>query len=133
MSNSLIEAHERLAQEVIDHLEFNIFEADIWVACERDAGDPEGRLFYQVHAMRPDTYTTEFGEGKGGKAYLSPHLIEDELVQLAWGLLQSYVMHEAREGFKYRSKRIYGPHLKVSRLMEIADDTVSRPVLQKED
>ena len=72
------------------------------------------------------------GEGMGGKAYLSPYMIEDELVQLAWGLLQNYVMHEAREGFTYKGKRIYGPHLKVSRLMEIAEDTVSRPVLQKE-
>lgn len=132
MSRSLIEEHRLRANEVVRQIQFNMLGAEIWVECDVDATDPNGRLFYQVHAKRPDTYTGEMGEGTGGKAYLSPHMIEDELVQLAWGLLQSYVMHEAREGFTYAGKRIYGPHLKVSRLMEIADDTVHRPVLQKE-
>lgn len=121
-----ITEHEILANDIVRNIDFSIFQAEIWVACDRDANDPEGRLFYQVHAMRPDTYTGEMGEGKGGKAYLSPHMIEDELVQLAWGLLQAYVTHESREGFLYKGKRIFGPHLKVARLLEIADDTVSR-------
>lgn len=119
--------HTLLALQVAQRTAFSIFGADVWLVCERDQADPAGRLFYQVHARRPDTYTGEVGEGAGGKAYLSPHMIEDELVQLAWGLFQSYVLHEAREGFTYRGKRIYGPHLKVARLLEIADDTVARP------
>lgn len=119
-------AHERLAHDVARSIDFSIFGAEVWLVCDRDKADPGGRLYYQVHAMRPDTYTGDFGEGSGGKAYLSPHMIEDELVQLAWGLFQSYVIHEAREGFTYYGKRIYGPHLKVARLLEIADDTVSR-------
>jgi len=118
--------HTLLALTVAQHTAFSIFGADVWLVCERDKNDPAGRLYYQVHALRPDTYTRELGEGAGGKAYLSPHMIEDELVQLAWGLFQNYVIHEAREGFTYRTKRIFGPHLKVARLLEIADDTVSR-------
>lgn len=122
----MTDAHEQLARGVVDDVHFSIFGAKIWVVCDRDKADPAGRLFYQVHAMRPDTYTGEMGEGAGGKAYLSPYAIEDELVQLAWGLLQAYVLHEEREGFSYKGKRIFGPHMKVSRLMEIADDTVER-------
>lgn len=122
----MTDAHELLAQDVIRNIDFSIFGAEIWLVCERDKNDPQGRLFYQVHAMRPDVYTGQMGEGAGGKAYLSPFAIEDELVQLAWGLLQSYVLHEEREGFLYKGKRIFGPHMKISRLMEIADDTVGR-------
>jgi hypothetical protein len=118
--------HDELARQVAANTKFSIFGAKIWVECSRDATDPDGRLFYQVHAIRPDTYTGEMGEGKGGKAYLSRHAIEDELVQLAWGLLQSYVTHEMREGFTYKDKRIFGPHLRVANLMAIADDTVER-------
>jgi hypothetical protein len=118
--------HERLAVTIASDIDFSMFGAKVWLACERDATDPDGRLYYQVHALRPDTYTGEMGEGTGGKAYLSPHMIEDELVQLAWGLFQAYVTHEAREGFTYKGKRIFGPHLRVANLLKIADDTVKR-------
>lgn len=122
----LEEDFEELAQTVASDIAYSIFGAVVWLEVRRDATAEGGRLYYQVHAERPDTYTGEMGEGAGGKAYLSPHMIEDELVQIGWGLFQSYVIHEAREGFTYKGKRIFGPHLKVSRLLEIADDTVTR-------
>lgn len=117
---------EELAKTVASDVAYSIFGAVVWLEFRRDKADEGGRFYYQVHAERPDTYTGEMGEGAGGKAYLSPHMIEDELVQIAWGLFQSYVIHEAREGFTYKEKRIFGPHLKVANLLEIADDTVKR-------
>lgn len=127
LSNPLSNPHVKLAYEVASELEFHIFEAKIWLICDRDKSDPEGRLYFQIACDRPDTFTGQMGEGRGGKAYLSPHMIKDEMVQLALGLFLGYVEHEAREGFLYKGRRIYGPHLKVDNLWKIANDIAVRP------
>lgn len=118
--------HEAWVRAICDDLEYRIFEARIWLIVERDKTDPEGRLYLQVACDRPDTFTGLVGEGRGGKAYLSQHMMKDEIVQLAWGLFDAYVHHEAREGFFYCGRRIYGPHQKVDNLWAIAEDIVTR-------
>lgn len=80
-----------------------------------------GRWYYQIRAWRPDTFTGKMGHGTGGKAYLSPYACESELVQTAWGLFQAYVLHEAREGFQWRGRRVFGPHISTLALWEVAD------------
>ena len=91
------------------------------VVLDRDKQVPGGRLYLQVACVRPDTFTGEMGEGRGGKAYLSPYATDSELVQTVWGLYQSYVLHEARETFRYRGRRVYGPHIDVVALWEVAE------------
>lgn len=86
-----------------------------------DQTDPGGRFYMQIECDRPDTFTGVMGVGRGGKSYLSPYMTNSEIVQRALGLGLSYVEHEFREGFTYKGKRIYGPHLDVEALWEIAD------------
>lgn len=117
---------EALAVLIAQQVRLEIFGVRIWLRCERDQRDPAGRLYYQIGCERPDTFTGEMGEGRGGKMYLSEAMLEDELVQGAWGLFDAYVHHEAREGFLWRDRRIYGPHQKVDNLWEIAEDIVTR-------
>lgn len=88
-----------------------------------DAEHSEGRWYFQIKAWRADTFTGEMGWGYGGKAYLSPHACESELVQTAWGLFQGYVIHEAREGFQWRGRRVFGPHISTQALWEVAERT----------
>ena len=91
------------------------------VVLERDKQVPGGRLYLQLACWRPDTFTGEPAEGRGGKAYLTPYATDSELVQTVWGLYQSFVLHEARETFRYRGRRVYGPHIDVRALWEVAE------------
>lgn len=101
---------------------------DAMLTCEFDKRDPNGRLFIQVVAARRlDVYTDQLGRGGGGKAYLSPVMIESEVVQLCLGLIKAYFEHEVREHFTYKGRRVYGPHIDVNALWEVANRTVARP------
>jgi hypothetical protein len=88
----------------------------------------QGRYFLQVESTRVDCMTMRNGVGRGGKAYLSPHMTDSEIVQTAFGLFKAYEEHEAREGFLYEGRRIYGPHIDVNALVEVAERTDVRPV-----
>lgn len=83
-------------------------------------GEHEGSIWVQVGTERPDTYTGEIAVGKGGKAYLSPHATDDETVKKVFSLCMSYVEHETREGFKYKGRRIFNPHITLEALYSIA-------------
>lgn len=107
-----------LAQEVA--LEVSLPDGFV-LACERDKKDPEGRWYYQIRCFRPDTFTQEMGWGGGRKAYLSPYMVRSELVRLAFGLYLAYVEHEAREGFQWRGRRVFGPHIHVEAMWDVAE------------
>src|SRR6478609_3499648 len=68
----------------------------------RDELVPNGRWYFQVECDRLDAITGEPGTGRGGKAYLSPHVSRSELVQTAFGLLKSFEEHECREFFRFQ-------------------------------
>lgn len=83
-------------------------------------GDHKGNLWIQVGTERPDTYTGESGIGKGGKAYVSEFATHDEIVKKVFGLCMSYVEHEAREGFKWKGRRVFNPHVSIEALYSVA-------------
>lgn len=84
------------------------------------------RWYFQVQAERPDAITGEPGVGRGGKRFLSPHATRSELAQTALGLFLAYEEHEAREFFRYDGAQVYGPHIDVLALVEIAHRTEVR-------
>lgn len=75
-----------------------------------------GRYYYQIGCRRPDIITGELGVGYGGRAYLAPESSDDDLVKTIFGLYKAYVEHEARETFKWRGRRIFGPHTEIQYL-----------------
>jgi hypothetical protein len=89
--------------------------------CERDKKDPAGRLYLQVECERPDVYTQIVGLGHGGKAYLSEHMTDGEIVRRAFALFMAYEEHECREGFKWRGRAVFGPHIATEALWEAAE------------
>jgi hypothetical protein len=93
----------------------------------RDLKDDDGRWFLQVRVWRRDTVTGDMGWGKGGKRYLSEHMTVSEVVRVAYGLFAAYEEHECREGFKFSGRRVFGPHIDVNALWEVANKIDARP------
>jgi hypothetical protein len=85
-----------------------------------DKENVPGRYYFQIECFRRDVITGEMGYGYGGKAYLSPHMTDSELVQIAFGLFKGYWEHEARENFEWRGRRVFGPHMDVNAVWEVA-------------
>lgn len=98
-----------------------------------DSEVPDGRFYLQVTCWRKDAITGEMGRGYGGKAYLSPHMTNNEIVQCAFGLYKGYWEHEARETFTYRERRVFGPHINVDALWEVARRVDIRSAKHVED
>ena len=76
----------------------------------------------QVGTERPDTNTSEMGLGKGGKTIIPENATPNQIVKIVYGLILAYVKHEASEGFKWKGKRVFNPHLKVDALYDIIID-----------
>lgn len=102
----------------------------VYVKLKEDRYIKDGRLYLQcVAPSRRDVDTHKTGEGGGGKLYLSPHVCESELVQAAFGLIDSYYHHEVREHFRYKGKRVFGPHIDINAYLAIADTLATRTQL----
>ena len=106
---------------------------DCSLLVERDRAVPGGRYYFQIQAWRRDAITGELGMGFGGKAYLSEYATDSELIQIAFGLYKSYWEHEARETFKWRDRRVFGPHIATEALWEVANRVEVRAERKKED
>lgn len=99
----------------------------------RDNENPSGRFYFQIRCWRKDVITGEMGYGFGGKAYLSEHATDSELVQTIFGLYKGYYEHEARETFQWRDRRVFGPHISTEALWEVARRVDVRSAKHVED
>jgi hypothetical protein len=89
-------------------------------AIEVNHDDDHELHYFQIACWRMDVVTGEMGMGYGGPGYVNPLASDSQLVSLIFGLYLRYVEHEARETFEWRGKRIYGPHIDVNALWEVA-------------
>lgn len=89
--------------------------------------------YYQIRCWRQDVITGKWDFGYGGKAYLSPHSADGELVQIIFGLYKGYWEHEARESFKWGGRRVFGPHIATEALWEVAQRVDVRSAKHVED
>jgi hypothetical protein len=126
----------RIVCEVdLAHLE----EMDFGVYVGRDEGlfdaegNPAGRYYYQIQCWRKDVITGEMDYGFGGKAYLSEHATDSELVQTIFGLYLAYWTHEARETFLWNGRRVFGPHIATEALHSVANRVDVRSARHEED
>lgn len=109
-------------REVIDEI---IYKENFKLVLDFDAHptDPylNGRPYLQVVCTRPDSSTGVLGVGYGGKVYLSLHMLPGEVVRKAFGAFLAYEEHEAREWFRYQNAQVFGPHISIDALVEIAN------------
>lgn len=66
-----------------------------------------------------DIVTDRYATQHSRKWLLSPHMTRSEIVQTCYKLAITAVEHRARETFKYRGCRIFGPHFDVDRLHQL--------------
>lgn len=99
----------------------------------QDQEYPNGRYYFQIAAYRKDAITGEMGYGYGGKAYLSEHMTDSELVQTAFGLYKGFWEHEARETFQWNGRRVFGPHIATEALWDVAQRVDVRSARHEED
>lgn len=80
----------------------------------------------QLHYWEPDVDTGKREEQKARKWFISQHSTESEIVQTALLACLTSAEHRVREHFKYKGKRLFGPHIDVNKHMEISEDTSHR-------
>lgn len=99
-------------RELTSHIKCTIFGRDFHIISEYDkkGGD---RIYIQMHYRAECTKTGKIEEWKGGKWYLSPHMIEDEVVKKCYAAFEAAVKYEVMEGFTFDSKPIFN-HLLIS-------------------
>lgn len=79
----------------------------------------EGDMFLQLAYVEPCIITGHEKVQKTRKWYISPWMVKNEIVQTALKAVLTSMEHRAREMFKYRGRRIYGPHFDVDALWVI--------------
>lgn len=75
-----------------------------------------GDLYLQVEMLGDGTHTW-----RGRKWGVSFWFTESEVVQTALKAVLTFLEHEAREGFLYKSKAVFNPHIDIDSLLEVAD------------
>lgn len=124
---------------IVDEIQLN---QNFKVLIRQDQETPFGRWYYQIQCHRIDVITGIWGEGFSGKAYLTPHASENELVQTIFGLYKGYWEHESRESFEWKGRRVFGPHIATQALWDVArrvdirsakheDDTLTREEVEE--
>ena len=83
-------------------------------------------FFIQHWQMLPDCNTGVEEEQRGRKWYISSHASVGELVQSALMAVLVFEEHEAREGFEFRGRRLYGPHINISALYSASQEKERR-------
>src|SRR3977135_320144 len=91
------------------------------VSYEFVVGAKELQPYLQAQYLEADIITGNPELQKTRKWNLSFHMVKSEIVATAFKCVMGSVEHRVRENFKYRGRRIYGPHFDVDSLWEIAD------------
>jgi hypothetical protein len=105
--------------KALSHIRYEHF--NFWLGFPEN-GSPY--LQIQFEAINNDTGLTELQKCR--KWLISKHMTSSEVVLTAWMAVQAAILHEAREHFTYKGKRIFGPHIDVDALASVADTTDAR-------
>lgn len=113
-------------REILKEIEFTLFNT-IFEVNIMEKGDG---FLLQFSAFIENNETSKEEWQKGAKYYISSHAIKDEVVLTAWKACQDYIIHEAREQFKYKNQTIFQPHYSMDQLAEFCEgaDLVKRPI-----
>jgi len=63
-----------------------------------------------INAMEKCTFTGEQAMQEGRKWFVSTHCTPSDVVRTAFKAVSTWAEHEAREEFKYKGVRVFGPH-----------------------
>jgi hypothetical protein len=100
---------------IIKDVEFQNYSIGIFTSID-------GSLYLQAKYMDADIVTGREEVQTTRKWILSEHMTKSELVQTAFKCCLTSMEHRTRESFKYKGKRIFGPHFDVELLVLLCAD-----------
>jgi hypothetical protein len=103
----IVEMEEIIKQISFEHYVFHL-----------DVGSDDKPFLYARY-LEQDITTNAFEMQTTRKWILSYHMVKSELVQTAFKCCMTSMEHRARESFKYKGRRIFGPHFDVDQLWSI--------------
>lgn len=96
------------AQTILSEVEFR----DWWFVVEADR--------FHVAFWAKDNFTGAEAIQRGRPWLIWPEMADSAIVFTAWAAIEAAVIHEAREDFKYKGRRVVGPHVSVEALWRVA-------------
>jgi hypothetical protein len=72
-----------------------------------------GGFHIYLSGIEPDSYTGEPSMQIGRRWFVSVECTPSDVVRTAFKAVATWAEHEARETFKYRGVRVFGPHLDI--------------------
>lgn len=102
-------------QDIVANIEYPEYRFRVGVK-----GLTEDVPYLQACYNEPDIVTGKNSEQCTRKWMLSFHMVPSEITQTAMKLILTSMEHRAREHFKYKGERVYGPHFDVDALVEVA-------------
>lgn len=109
-------------QDIVSCLEFKDMEFNV--------GTTSNGFLLWLSVREECAYTSEDTIQLGRKWFIPPDLKRSEVVKTAFKAVMTWQEHEAREFFKYRGHRIFGPHFTVKELAELCEQRKAK-VAQK--
>lgn len=118
----------RLEEEMAEHAELgrrlNELRALIsfpdYTFCTRAA--PQGTYFLFAWYFERDVRTGNMERQTTRRWLITPQMTNSEIVQTAFKLVMTSYEHRAREHFRYKGARIFGPHFDVEDLVRLCED-----------
>lgn len=125
--------YEQYTEEVLNNKEIDYHDKISWEdwRIENDKGADEclnytffileknKNLYLQAEYEEFDFSKHHHDWQKTRKWYLSPHMTDSEFYQTCFKCVLTSMEHRAREMFKYRGKRVFGPHFNIDALHSI--------------
>jgi hypothetical protein len=96
---------------IVDEIDFEGYDFDIYP--DRDGAKIQGR-YYEPDSRNPLRMEAQLTR----KWLISPHACESEIVRTCFKCILTSMEHRAREGFKWKGARIFGPHIDIYALLE---------------
>jgi len=112
--------------EEVKNIVADIRYKDWTLRAERDNADENGRVFLQWVYADACVITGNTEEWHCRKWYLSPHMLESEIVKTAFAAALAAEEHDTREKFSYKSIRLFNPHISLEAMMEAATRETTR-------
>ena len=109
-------SHRPRFLDIISEIEFRD-----WRFAIGEYNDAPGRFHLVIEFEERCIVSGELKTQRSRKWLLSEHMTRGEVVQTAWLAVQTALMHEARESFKYRDRLIFGPHFDLDALVMLCD------------
>ena len=106
----------RRVVEIVGHIEYKV-DYEIVVTLEQQ------QVWIQPRFWRKDIVSHLYEWGYGGKAVVTESATTSQIVQMVFGLFKALEEHECREWFTYLGERVFGPHIDINALVEVANDT----------